>query len=121
MKELKNVIHYYLPHELRMGYNNGAVISQTRKLTVDNLGNYLSPISQAKPILRHLDFTKEIEHNGEKFVPMLKLHNQTQKNIISGITYSSIIDFMPFMDIQKLFEWHFDVFGLIESNQAIKK
>jgi hypothetical protein len=127
-----------------------------------------------KPILRPLsDLTKEIEHNGEKFVPILELrcieqgnwdgdefildHTQiidygvrkgdnncywvewkdglsqtqsfsfkdgdfnrfwiTDRNKFGGI--SSCILNNQYLLFQKLHEWHFDVFGLLENNLAI--
>jgi len=71
------------------------------------------------PILRPLsDLTKEIEVNGEKFVPetylswatleLLKLHDHVTR-----------LEAAPYFDILKLLEWHFDVFGLIEKGFAI--
>lgn len=103
-----------------------------------------------KPILRPLsDLTKEIEHNGEKFVPMVELlklaHESYYKEKI-GTRYQEIefeqtpirakacFSFMATKDLelytlmpwnfptwitQKLLSWHFDVFGLIEQGLAI--
>lgn len=82
-----------------------------------------------KPILRPLsDLTKEIEVNNEKFVPIEYLY----KNIDCDAEYdfiwvieddiSSVSDkiiFAPYSIMEKLFEWHFDVFGLIEKGLAI--
>ena len=77
-----------------------------------------------KPILRPLsDLTKEIEVNGQKFIPIDKL----------GLSYDwsdniSIYDFYPnnnigmediYFTVNKLYEWHFDIFNLIENNLAI--
>jgi hypothetical protein len=76
----------------------------------DNFNSIISDESM-KPILRPLsDLTKEIEVNGERFVPNYwfgrSLHLQ------------SILD-EKFHIVQKLIQWHFDVFGLIEENLAI--
>jgi hypothetical protein len=82
-----------------------------------------------KPILRPLsDLTKEIEIEGKKFVPIKILKNEYFVKEIDffdvfnsneaeiGI-YMKSIDYtiMPalYSVYQKLFEWHFDVFGLI--------
>jgi hypothetical protein len=54
--------------------------------------------------------TKEIEHNGERFVPI---------EITGIIDWEYGYEKLPYWLIQKLFEWHFDVFGLIGSNLAI--
>ncbi len=65
-----------------------------------------------KPILKPLsDLTKEIEINGEKFVPMDRLED--------------FIDFewgherVEYWKIQKMFEWNIDVFRLIPKGLAI--
>ena len=85
-----------------------------------------------KPILRPLsDLTKEIEHNGEKFVPIQKI------SFVDGEFYlDEVDDIIYFNDtcgldayevtrcyslIEKLFEWHFDVFDLLSKNLAIDK
>lgn len=112
---------------------------------------HLSPVylEYVKPILRPLsDLTKEIEHNGEKFVPIIKMvaechywmdyYNQGKfgEDIksrpykpIYNVGYGdmkfywtincSYIPALDFQYIQKLFEWHFDVFGLIEKDLAV--
>lgn len=62
-----------------------------------------------KPILRPLsDLTKEIEHNGKKFIPIQITRNYTDENVSYKLC-------------DKLFEWHFDVFGLIDQGLAIPK
>lgn len=102
------------------------------------------------PILRPLsDLTKEIEHNGEKFVPMKKLKTGGTNNDSvytvedwNGTNYvccDSENHELRFSEktgfdrrynyetrqiyaydlFQKLLEWHFDVFGLIEKGEAI--
>jgi len=100
---------------------------------------------ECKPILRPLsDLTKEIEHNGQKFVPMeylfefenpynkipkrMKYHYEEVPNRISISHNASSRDTEvlfsemganPYWMIQKLFEWHFDVFGLIGKGLAL--
>jgi len=74
-----------------------------------------------KPILRPLsDLTKEIEVNGEKFVPKDKLFlgDKSWINFKSSIKKYAL-HCEPYWIIQKLYEWHFDVFGLIEEGLAI--
>ncbi len=75
-----------------------------------------------KPILRPLsDLTKEIEVNGNNFIPniesfiylggrFLDITLEEDENRISKLPYDLML---------KLFEWHFDVFGLIEKGLAI--
>ena len=73
-----------------------------------------------KPILHPLtDLTKEIEHNGEKFVPIIILG--WSENIIgwSKKNINLAIENMRFDDAIKLIEWHFDIAGLIEKGEAI--
>lgn len=72
------------------------------------------------PILHPLsDLTKWIEHKGEKIIPLLELKwNRT----INGFTKSNIeaaMSTLSFKDALKLIEWHFDIAGLIEKNEAI--
>lgn len=65
-------------------------------------------------ILRPLsDLTKEIEHNGEKFVPS-KLLNFDFSDL-SQFDY----EYIPYNLATFLLEYHFDIFGLIEQNLAI--
>lgn len=89
-----------------------------------------------KTILRPLsDLTKEIEHDGEKFVPKEKLRvlsgafnpDEDFKNTFTiHISDNIVIGFKAtcmyvdqFKLFQKLLEWHFDIFGLIEKGLAV--
>jgi len=104
-----------------------------------------------KPMLRPLyDLTKEIEHNGEKFVPGLKLvdpentewdkmvceeynafpkipdHKKwiqvTHKELGQVISINPYnIEHLPYSIFKVLFEWHFDVFGLIDAGIATER
>ena len=121
--------------------------------TKDNNDAY--SLKTCKPILRPLSqLTQEIEHNGEKFVPIVELakihvdYGKNDSNLKVDYTFSrqdnvSItwnhasctepllsddlfimterIEQNRFWVIQKLLEWHFDIFGLIENNLAIEK
>ena len=62
--------------------------------------------------------TKEIEHNGEKFVPMERI-KESQRHLFFRNDIDAPLDGLQFSEIQKLFSWHFDVFGLIEQGLAI--
>ena len=104
--------------------------------------------SDDKLILRPLsDLTKEIEHNGEKFVPMFKLfeieycgtqHVEGIRNLYTqkmgrfletshyGTSATTSINTIAlfqnnYWKIKQLIEWHFDVFGLIPNGLAIDK
>lgn len=80
------------------------------------------------PLLRPIeDIVSEIEHNGETFIPFEELDDTSiySSNYKNGKHYarghvhgvsSTTID-----DLNKLLEWHFDIFGLIEKGLAIKK
>ena len=80
-----------------------------------------------KPILRPLsDLTKEIEHNGEKFVPIRKLLEANSFNLekmeteyINSFAKSMVEIQMAYDDAQLLLRWHFDIFGLIEKDLAV--
>lgn len=110
-----------------------------------------------KPLLRPLsDLTQEIEHNGERFVPIIELfkfHNKNSirvfpssenyeldhyshcviyddKNVFGYSNYGAFVAFTEGNNhlvvnqnelFAKLYEWHFDVFGLIEKGLAVRK
>ena len=65
------------------------------------------------------DLTKEIDHNGEKFVPIIILG--WSENIIgwSKKNINLAIENIRFDDAIMLIEWHFDLFGGIDSGDAI--
>ena len=84
---------------------------------MDQIIIYKRPLSQ---------ITKEIEHNGEKFVPMGRLsclyefekrHDFYLSMYIDGCWIYSCNE-LPYDVIEKLLEWHFDIFGLIEKGLA---
>lgn len=72
-------------------------------------------LSKCKPYLYSLDcLTKEIEHNGEKFVPYQEASmSQYDIDNVQGKMWD--IGIVPFHIVQKLFEWHFNVFNLPEN------
>ena len=94
-------------------------------------GHSTKPLSSVKPILRPLsDLTKEIEHNGERFVPIDELRYTYSGFYIefngsllikSKNTHIYISIDWPNAIKEKLLEWHFDVFGLINEGLAIAK
>ena len=123
--ELKHLAPY-LPYGLVMRYTkDGRPFRGTKKnevLTIQNIE--LLMFSQFRlPILRPLsDLTKEIEIDGKRFVPIEKIcktvYQQNKvlfsiNNLIEGVTG------IYYYQVEKLFEWHFDIFGLIEKNLAI--
>ena len=120
--ELKHLAPY-LPYGLKMIYVHTNKIGQISniytlgsgyndddiKISIDySEGEH---IWMYKPILRPLsDLTKEIESDGEKIVPRSKFIGNPLDYKILENSYNVI---------QKLLEWHFDIFGLIEKGFAI--
>lgn len=95
-------------------------------------------LNEVKPILRPLsDLTKEIEHNGEKFIAFYhkefeielrtevktgffdSMYIEEKLSIISESNKVNTVFEKSISILNKLFEWHFDVFGLIEKDLAI--
>lgn len=97
----------------------------------------LLPISDYRVILHPLsDLTKEIEHKGEKFVPLEILCdiygakfdrpyiNERSAGFVYGFSAKDVLNVKnmienKFWQIHKLIEWHFDLFGGINSGDAI--
>lgn len=122
---------------------NGISISSEGKMIMEFLkpddGLLFSNECERKclPILRPLsDLTKSITHNGETFVPIEKLkdyYNSLPDSFVEkllwvawdgqftvfGLEEDPLEVAMPYSMYQKVFEWHFDVFGLIDSGEAI--
>lgn len=120
--ELKHLAGY-LPYGLEMLYNNDFISPRKRKLSVDG---YQFLVGNAKPILCPLsDLTKEIEVNGKKFVPEEYLNANCKKYYLpedwnAGLfIQSENIMSVNYAVVQKLLEWHFDIYGLITEGLAI--
>jgi len=136
--ELKHLAPY-LPYKLNFVHND--CLKKLASLQYGNSvpdDNYMelvtctnlvyAKVSEIKPILRPLsDLTKEIEVNGEKFVPIEKLLEENcfdlsklNQEDIDSYYHSYLSDvFWCYGDAVKLISWHFDVFGLIEKGLAI--
>ena len=94
--------------------------SDFEHISIGNLIREIEEGSNHKPIIHPLsDLTKEIEHNGERFVPIKLFSREDQKDIEIAMIESSFIELLSFYIIQKLIEWHFDIAGLIEKGEAI--
>lgn len=128
MKEQLTLKHLapYLPYELQMIFEStgGRIITL---IGITKQGKYGIVITSGqgglwlsqgwKPILRPMsDLTKEIEHNGEKFVPEEVLMRLNQKD---SSDYFSELILDAYEITSKLFEWHFDVFDLCSKGLAI--
>ncbi len=75
-------------------------------------------LKEVKPVLYPLEYlTKEIEHEGEKFVPQNKLRHLDLEWLINS---DKLIMKTNYEDVLKLLEWHFNVFQLPE-DQFINK
>lgn len=116
-------IKYGEQHTLEV---NGIAKSDEWQYEFYNGGNLMFADITAKgfkPILRPLSqLTETIEHNGEKFVPYHRLLEYLIYKSYDGVRlYQNRINTntLYWSDAQMLFEWHFDVFGLIENNLAI--
>lgn len=136
--ELKHLAPY-LPYGLRIILpKSGRIIVVAGLLEVVDEGILVRDVDGSwlglglwhfTPILRPLsDLTKEIEHNGERFVPKRVLkempdpiggfHTDRLMTIVENPQKWSI-EVANYAVVQKLIEWHFDVFGLIENGLAI--
>lgn len=125
--ELKH-LEAYLPYGLKIydgQYTRELTIYSTTYDTIQigiyrlfEKGHY--DYAMGLPVFHNLsDLTKEIEVGGERFVPAGKM-------ITHGFHHPFWYELEKFdhrylyaMDLEKLLEWHFDVFGLIEQGLAI--
>ncbi len=115
-------IMQYLPYDVEIiieNYNNACWVLP---LTVDNYVNYFDKryksnnIKSVKLILRPLlDLTKEIEHNGEKFVP---IEDFKKAGYIFPLNEDNFYN-LPYGIVNILLKWHFDIYGLIDAGLAI--
>lgn len=136
-----NKIVAYLPYELRLFNKKNCQIETLKALNesgtlyTGSFFNDWNHIYNFKPILRPLsDLTKEIEVNGKKFVPIeilnkmlftkhSKLEYYDSEFCNGAILFSTNIAGFNILSInekiQKLLEWHFDIYGLIKKSLAI--
>jgi hypothetical protein len=133
MKQLK-IKHLapYLPYGLKIkvidtNFYKYDVMTLCDKSGLSNIGlsDLLDEPQDFKPILRPLsDLTKEIEVNGEKFVPrkefeMMYLGNTIEYQLFFSNFDKKYITSLNFNCVQKILSWHFDIFGLIDAELAI--
>ena len=114
--ELKHLVPYLQHHLIGISPSGNKFYLATssnmlgKGIENRNIDTFLN--DEFKPILRPLsDLTKEIEVNGEKFVPIDRLED--------FIDFELGYERVDYWKIQKMFEWHFDVFGLIKKGLAI--
>jgi hypothetical protein len=136
--EIKHLVPY-LPYQLKFLYHGniykmrwinrfGDIDYKSKKDFIDpfppNIFN--KELDLVKLMFRPLsDLTKEIEVNGEWFVPIERLF-EVESSMDRHLNYLEIeqqsligMKYIPFGIMNKLFEWHFDVFNLIEKGLAI--
>ena len=132
-KELLKAYSAYLPYGVKVimeGKQCNIAYLSTKRIAVIR-SNSIGEVKKikweyvklnVKLILRPLsDLTKEIEHNGEKFVPVERIEEIYGLNSM-WIGWDGVDEGMGHFEhqiIQKLLEWHFDTEGLIEKGYAI--
>jgi len=136
--ELKHLAPY-LPYNVVVCVNDFKVVNvkPIHKLhTNEGVGNinHILTSDRYRLSLRPLsDLVKEIEHNGETFVPIEKIKNMwgyktfEYQGSVSYAHYFKLennepaILHLPYCFIELFLEWHFDIYGLIEKGLAIEK
>ena len=74
---------------------------------------------RGKPILRPLsDLAKEIEHNGETFIPIERIGIYNPNNV-DYLIDQILSEFVEFSVMETLVRWHFDVICLIPRGEAV--
>ena len=125
-------LSYALQIKVENGIDNGIFELQPVMLTIQdhegvNKFDKWFVQYESKPLLRPLsDLTKEIEHNGEKFkpinrIPLPKSRPTYLQDLLRLGEGEKDFRTFEYQTIELLFEWHFDVFGLIPKGLAIKK
>ena len=133
LKHLSPYLPYGLEAVIRLREDSSLPIDDECivKITCFEVAYLDSEYDEFRPILRPLsDLTKEIEVNGEKFTPIMVL--ELDSHTLSINKYSNHLEIKGvesnewtyaidvYTEIMcNLFEWHFDVFGLIEKGLAI--
>ena len=137
--ELKHLAPY-LPYRLKYSVFNKKGKLDLLEIGTNNIYNIITAVNKGvyggeyKPILRPLsDLIKVINIDGDSFIPIYLLKNirnefesdlsfgfEPQSNGYTCHCSSQYLEFSEYYEINsKLFEWHFDVFGLIEKGLAI--
>lgn len=123
--ELKHIVGY-LPYNVVVFVNDckNKKTKAIHRLHVNQgIGNinHVLTSERYKICLRPLsDLTKEIEVNGEKFVPIdYNAFKHSKSDIIEFQNKFIHYKGMKFGIIERLLEWHFDIYGLIEKGLAI--
>lgn len=121
--ELKHLAPY-LPYGLEIWFKTSKRV-KIHTMSANNINDVLHYTTNYKPILRPLsDLTKEIEHNGEKFVPIERIDKNNNLEILKCLhdqdfDFPNDTDLFPYWVVCSFIEYHFDVFGLIDKGLAI--
>lgn len=131
--KLFKALCFYLPYRVMMQFQNDSGFPIVELGFMDKYKFFSDKKYNWLPILHPLsDLTKEIEHNGERFVPIerirkdignVSMYQYTNGDFefnIESEYHSQEIDLWDgFRIAEKLLEWHFDIFGLIEEGLAV--
>ena len=121
----------YLPYGLKVkwGADTANLIGLIRSAVVLNCEQWnesqKTGIENVKLILHPLsDLTKEIEVNGEKFIPVDRLEKlyctlDYRNKCIQLTKDDRWVSQCDYMLIGHLISWHFDIFGLIDAGLAV--
>lgn len=140
----EEIFKIYAPHHVKCVTTDFFLEKKVSTMTyslgeVCHFYNFCSPIEDVKPILRPFsEFEKEIittnyhhapmpkEERFKKIVPATELAKQYDFKIPDGMPHMYInnewtfdaLD-LPYKFVQKLLEWHFDVFGILPKGEAV--
>jgi len=134
MKLQPHHIAPYLPFELKIIGNTHGYVKTLSGLhnedvyvTEQNNTRYgaWADLTDIKLILRPLDLTKPITVDGIEIFPIVEILHQYNSLLAGGEPYtekdlSKNPMYWEYWAVEKLFEWHFDVFGLIEQGLAVE-
>lgn len=123
----------YLPYKLQWKFEGSDEVHEVMGIDITDFGIHLfSPygdygkcrINEGKPLLRPLSsLTEEIDHNGERFIPINNLKHLYGWDYLWYEVLGEITNFnvnkLKYACLKLLLEWHFDVFGLIERGLAL--
>lgn len=136
MKLTLEHLAWYLPYDIKgVDYFQGHTL--IRDITVNNVMSIVDGDTKLKPILRPLsDMTKEINYGLSSYIFIelfeigdtdgfiyefdsgnVKLLKQLASISLHNSTYD--INYLPYPVVQMMYQYHFDIHGLIEQNLAI--
>lgn len=135
MTELKpEYVAPYLPYGIKVKGKNSGEVTEMQSLSPnvnglklissryhDDVGDFVLVL---KPLLK---LTEETKIGGEVFVPLEYLVSEVsvcdaERNFLDFYEVNKNPDkikFAPYTIMQKLLQWHFDVFGLIDEGLAV--